>query len=433
MTMTLDDVRKTRFHIARRNGYEVTDVDLFVDKVEATIAALAEQNDGMQRQLDEAASQAARVNPEETEQLRAEVGRLTVESNDLRQEVFRLQAELNQARAEAAQAGEDVSRLQAELSNLHARLQSVQQQPGQPVRDPALIEELQRLRQELAQAQQAAAQARGGGGYDPQVQQQVMQLSGENRQLREQITRLMAQERARQQSGVTGAPPASLVVTTSPEASAAVVRLVQLATEQAEHLVAEAAREAGRRSQQIDLEIQRAKQEADEYIMRVKAEAKLTADDLTRRSTEEAQQRMEQANQAARALTGEAQSRAERTDNEARVNAERLVQEAQQRANMIDAEAAARRAELFRALEAERDDLLTKVEKLKNYEASFRQTMTAYLKSQIERLDTYQFRPDTTPELLQVPTARSASEWAADQGVGHTPRLDALLRDMSVR
>ena len=430
MTMTLDEVRKTRFHIARRNGYEVTDVDLFVDKVEATIAALAEQNDGLQRQLDDATSRAASINPEETEQLRAEVGRLTVESNDLRQEVFRLQAELNQARAESSHAGDEVGRLQAELQSAHARLQSLQQQqPGPQVPDPALVDELQRLRRELAQAQ--AAQARGVGGYDAQTQQQVMQLSGENRQLREQLTRVVAQAR---QAGVgTGAPPASLVVTTSPEASAAVVRLVQLATEQAEHLVAEAAREAGRRSQQIDLEIQRAKQEADEYIMRVKAEAKLTADDLTRRSTEEAQQRMEQANQAARALTGEAQSRAERTDNEARVNAERLVQEAQQRANMIDAEAAARRAELFRALEAERDDLLTKVEKLKNYEASFRQTMTAYLKSQIERLDTYQFRPDTTPELLQVPTARSASEWAADQTVGHTPRLDALLRDMSVR
>jgi hypothetical protein len=58
--------------------------------------------------------------------------------------------------------------------------------------------------------------------------------------------------------------------------------------------------------------------------------------------------------------------------------------------------------------------------------------MTAYLKSQIERLDTYQFRPDTTPELLQVPQARSAQEWAQDQ-TAHTPRLDALLRDMSAR
>ncbi|MDR0416621.1 MAG: hypothetical protein LBH76_04770, partial [Propionibacteriaceae bacterium] len=169
------------------------------------------------------------------------------------------------------------------------------------------------------------------------------------------------------------------------------------------------------------------------YVMRVKAEAKLTADDLTRRSTDEAQQRIDQANQASRALTSEAQARAERTDNEARANAERLVQESQTRANMIDAEAAARRAELFRALETERDDLLAKVEKLKNYEASFRQTMTAYLKSQIERLDTYQFRPDTTPELLQAPTARAASDWVGDQASGHTPRLDALLRDFSTR
>jgi DivIVA domain-containing protein len=412
MTMTLDEVRKTRFHIARRNGYEVTDVDLFVDKVEATIAALTESNEGLQRQLDEVNQRVAHINPEETEQLRAEAGRLTVEANDLRQEVYRLQQDLAQAQAAASQPGETIT---------------------QTVQDPALIDELQRLRQELAQAQQAAAQG-GQVAYDPRLQQQLMQASSENQQLREQVQMLLDRERQYQAAGVAPQGPASLVVTTSPEASAAVVRLVQLATEQAEHLVSEAAREAGRRSQQIDLEIQRAKQEADEYIMRVKAEAKLTADDLTRRSTEEAQQRMEQANQAARALTSEAQSRSERTDNEARVNAERLVQEAQQRANMIDAEAAARRAELFRALESERDDLLTKVEKLKNYEASFRQTMTAYLKSQIERLDTYQFRPETTPELLQVPQTRSAAEWASgDQGVGQTPRLDALLRDMSGR
>jgi DivIVA domain-containing protein len=427
MTMTLDEVRKTRFHIARRNGYEVTDVDMFVDKVEATVAALTEQNESLQGQLAELSGRAAGVNPDEADQLRAEVGRLTVESNDLRQEISRLQATLTQERANAAQASGEISRLQAQVAQGG---QAVAAAP-QTVQDPALIEEVQRLRQQLAQAQQAAAQT---PGYDAGAQQELMQVTAENRALREQLERMVAQERQRQAAGPAAqGGPASLVVTTSPEASAAVVRLVQLATEQAEHLVSEAAREAGRRSQQIDLEIQRAKQEADEYIMRVKAEAKLTADDLTRRSTEEAQQRMEQANQAARALTGEAQARAERTDNEARVGAERLVQEAQQRANMIDAEAAARRAELFRALEAERDDLLTKVEKLKNYEASFRQTMTAYLKSQIERLDTYQFRPDTTPELLQVPQARSAQEWAVDQTVGHTPRLDALLRDLNTR
>ncbi|MDR1213365.1 MAG: hypothetical protein LBK54_04645 [Propionibacteriaceae bacterium] len=429
MTMTLDEVRKTRFHIARRNGYEVTDVDIFVDKVEATVAALTEQNDSLHRQVGEANDRASTANPEETEQLRAEVGRLTVESNDLRQEVFRLQSELNQARtelttanAEMVQARNELANVQAELNATRAQLQA--QMQSQPVNDQGLLDELARLRQELAQRQSVPM-------YDPTVQREIMQLTGENTHLRQEIERMLAQE-SQQQFGYSQTP-ASLVVTTSPEASAAVVRLVQLATEQAENLVTEASREASRRSQQIDMEIQRAKQEADEYIMRVKAEAKIAGDDLTRRSTEEAQQRMEQANHQARALTAEAQSRADRIDSEARVNAERLVQEAQSRATMIDAEAAARRAELFRALESERDDLMTKVEKLRNYEASFRQTMTAYLQSQIERLETYQFRPDTTPELLQVPVARPASEWASEQPVGPTPRLDALLRDFSTR
>jgi len=45
MTMTLDEVRKTRFHMSRRNGYEVTDVDIFVDKVEATLMAITEHID----------------------------------------------------------------------------------------------------------------------------------------------------------------------------------------------------------------------------------------------------------------------------------------------------------------------------------------------------------------------------------------------------
>ncbi|MDR1078184.1 MAG: hypothetical protein LBL55_05935, partial [Propionibacteriaceae bacterium] len=411
-------------------GYEVTDVDIFVDKVEATVAALTEQNEGLHRQLGEANDRASTANPEETEQLRAEVGRLTVESNDLRQEVFRLQSELNQSRtelttanAEMVQARNELANVQAELNATRAQLQA--QLQSQPVNDQGLLDELARLRQELAQRQSTPL-------YDPGVQREIMQLTGENTHLRQEIERMLAQENQQQQFGY-GQAPASLVVTTSPEASAAVVRLVQLATEQAENLVTEASREASRRSQQIDMEIQRAKQEADEYIMRVKAEAKIAGDDLTRRSTEEAQQRMEQANHQARALTAEAQSRADRIDSEARVNAERLVQEAQSRATMIDAEAAARRAELFRALESERDDLMTKVEKLRNYEASFRQTMTAYLQSQIERLETYQFRPDTTPELLQVPVARPASEWVSEQPVGPTPRLDALLRDFSTR
>src|SRR5665811_2169594 len=77
MTMTLDEVRKTRFHMSRRNGYEVTDVDIFVDKVESTLMTITEQNDHLRRQLE-----AAQTGGNDLE-LQAEVDRLRAEVQGL--------------------------------------------------------------------------------------------------------------------------------------------------------------------------------------------------------------------------------------------------------------------------------------------------------------------------------------------------------------
>ena len=52
MTLTLEQVRQTRFHLARRNGYEPVDVDNFVDKVEATLSALTEENATLKQQIE---------------------------------------------------------------------------------------------------------------------------------------------------------------------------------------------------------------------------------------------------------------------------------------------------------------------------------------------------------------------------------------------
>ena len=52
MTLTLEQVRQTRFHLARRNGYEPVDVDNFVDKVEATLSQLTEENGSLKKQLE---------------------------------------------------------------------------------------------------------------------------------------------------------------------------------------------------------------------------------------------------------------------------------------------------------------------------------------------------------------------------------------------
>ena len=52
MTLSLEQVRQTRFHLARRNGYEPMDVDNFVDKVEVTLQQLGEENETLKQQLD---------------------------------------------------------------------------------------------------------------------------------------------------------------------------------------------------------------------------------------------------------------------------------------------------------------------------------------------------------------------------------------------
>ena len=52
MTLSLDDVRNKRFRMARKSGYEVLEVDEFVDDVEATFAQLFEENQNLKRQVE---------------------------------------------------------------------------------------------------------------------------------------------------------------------------------------------------------------------------------------------------------------------------------------------------------------------------------------------------------------------------------------------
>jgi len=387
MTMTLDEVRKTRFHMSRRNGYEVTDVDIFVDKVEETLQVLTAENDNLRRQISDT-SVVSPGNDQEVEALRYQLGRMQEETNGYKASLARLQSDLDHARSQTmvtpSAATESLSR---ELDQVRSQLLEA--------------------RTQLAEAQKNAV------GQD-----QFVRLTGENHQLREQLERLMASERMTEQS-------MPIAVTTSPEASSAVVRLVQLATEQADNLVSEATAEANRRKTAIEEEIRDLKEQADSYVNRVKSEADAHATQVKSEAQFSAEEMLRKATDSSAQMTSEAQGKAERMDRDARTNAERLVQEAQQRAATIDSEIAARRTEVFGALESERDVLFAKVEKLRTYEKSFRQTMTSYLKSQIDRLDSSKFAPDEVPELLQTP-ARTANDWSTDSASA-TPRLDALL------
>jgi DivIVA domain-containing protein len=52
MTLTLDDVRNKRFRMARKSGYEVLEVDEFVDEVEESFAQLVEENQNLRKQVE---------------------------------------------------------------------------------------------------------------------------------------------------------------------------------------------------------------------------------------------------------------------------------------------------------------------------------------------------------------------------------------------
>jgi DivIVA domain-containing protein len=290
MTLTLDDVRNKRFRMARKSGYEVLEVDEFVDEVEESFAQLLEENQNLKKQVEA----------------------------------------LKSAPPVAAPAPQTM-----------APPPTVQ--PPPPPRQPA----------------------------------PAQPMSG------------------------------TIVVTTGKEASAAVVRLVEMSTEQAERLVEEA--------------------------------------------TEDANRIREEANRTAHQLTTDARTRAERVESEARVNAERLQADALSRAEKLDREIEGRRGELFGDLEKQRDDLTAAVAALRNFEAAYRTNLTTHLRRQIETLESGRAEPVDLPDVigeLKPPektsngTAQAGELGGADQpqreeapsfsGGGspsNTPRLDALLGD----
>ncbi|MEL4504120.1 DivIVA domain-containing protein [Luteococcus sp. H138] len=348
MTLTLEDVKNVRFPIAKRvgEGYRATEVDDFVDKVDVTFATLLEENERMKAQIE------------------SFDGDAVADESDLAAENARLKAELDQARTA----------------------------PVAPVQGE---EEPQQAPVALAAGQDDA---------------ELERLREENAGLREQLDGVRAElEQARQSTGLTvmdsgDTKVEKIVVSTAAQASPAVTRLVQLATEQAESVVSDAEAEAARKL----------------------AEAERTAHDLTT----DAQTRADH-------IQSEARVNADEMTAKAKAEAERLTTEAKANSDRVNTDAEARRVELFSKLEAERDQLLTKVDHLRSFEGDYRSNLVAHFARQTELVQSEKLEPSTAPELLaeprpSAPTAGQpgAQEQAADAPAAtSTPRLDALLND----
>jgi DivIVA domain-containing protein len=277
MTLSLDDVRNKRFRMARKSGYEVLEVDEFVDEVEETFAQLFEEN-----------------------------------------------------------------------QNLKKQVESLKSAPPAPV---------------------AATPPQPGPAQQPRP--------------------------------APAAPPPSgpIVVTTGKEASTAVVRLVEMSTEQAERLVNEA--------------------------------------------TEDANRIREEANRIAHQVTTDARTRAERVESEARVNAERLQADAQSRIQKIEKDIESRRGEMFGDLQKQRDDLAKTVAALRTFETNYRRNLTNHFRNQLETLESGRLEPAEAPDAVrnvgpETNTNGASSREASGKDetptlgggqTSETPRLDALLGD----
>ena len=332
MTLTLEQVRQTRFHLARRNGYEPADVDNFVDKVEATLTQLSEENSTLKQQIDALSS---------SEPSSIFVPGDPVDSDKLKSDLQGSQSELEGLRGELARKTEELGQRQQELEAARAELEGVKAQ-------------LESTQAETESLRQAADQVK--------AEPQPVEVA----------------------EGPIGKVE-NIVVTSSAEASPAVTRLLQMATEQAERLVGESAAEA----------------------QRVVAGARAEAENV-----------IDTANKKAHESLTDARTRADRIESEARVNADKVTNDAQRRADSVNSQADARRAELFTALEQERDLLRGKVDHLRSFESTFRTNLANHLQSQIKALTEATLEPSDTPAILSEPAPESA-----------TPRLDALLSE----
>lgn len=143
-------------------------------------------------------------------------------------------------------------------------------------------------------------------------------------------------------------------------------------------------------------------------------EASTAATRLLEIATRNADELVAEAKDNADRIIGEARTKAERIQSEARSKIERIESDARTRSEKLDAETAARRSQLFGDLERQRNSLEREVENLRAFEREYRSRLKAYFEQQLQALEgktdtahatnaalTGGPNADTTPKRLQ--------------------------------
>jgi DivIVA domain-containing protein len=117
------------------------------------------------------------------------------------------------------------------------------------------------------------------------------------------------------------------------------------------------------------------------------AEASHAAVRLLEIATRNADELVGEARQEADQILGEARSTAERLESESKQRADRIESDARTRSQMLDSETAERREQLLGGLDREKERLNGEVESLRSFEREYRARLKTYFQQQLAALD----------------------------------------------
>jgi DivIVA domain-containing protein len=117
------------------------------------------------------------------------------------------------------------------------------------------------------------------------------------------------------------------------------------------------------------------------------ADASSAAARLLEIATRNADELVADAKDQADRIVGEARTKAERLESESKVKADRLESDARTRSQMLDSETAERRQQLFGDLEKEKEKLAAEVENLRAFEREYRSRLKSYFQQQLATLE----------------------------------------------
>ena len=104
-------------------------------------------------------------------------------------------------------------------------------------------------------------------------------------------------------------------------------------------------------------------------------------------ATRNADEVVAEANEQSDLILAEARTKAERLESEARTKADGLENDSRARAQQLDTETDQRRQQLFAQLERDRDSLVREVEQLRSFEREYRSRLKGYFANQLAQLE----------------------------------------------